>query len=161
MSTVVKGLSELQAFLDQLPKKMEKNIMRGAMRAGMNVMRAEVRANVPVKTGILKRGLKVSTATKGANVIASLKFTGKHAHIARWLEFGVVAHIINPKAAKSLSFGGVAVAAVHHPGFNARPLLRPALDSRAQDAVVAVGGYVKARLTKQGLDTSGVDIEAQ
>ena len=30
----VKGLAELQDFLDKLPQKIETNIMRGALRAG-------------------------------------------------------------------------------------------------------------------------------
>jgi len=36
--------------------------------------------------------------------------------------------------------------------------MRPALDSKAQEALKTVGEAIKKRLTKQGLDVSGVDI---
>jgi hypothetical protein len=39
--------------------------------------------------------------------------------------------------------------------------MRPALDGKAGEALVAVGEAIKKRLTKQGLDASGVDLEAQ
>jgi len=51
---------------------------------------------------------------------------------------------------------------VQHPGSRPKPFMRPALDGRAQDAVVAAAQYMKRRLaTKNGLDTSSVEIEAE
>lgn len=155
----IKGLSELQAFLDQLPAKMEKNIMRGAMRAGAVVLKDEVQGNVPVRTGKLRDGLKIKTGSKGAKVMARVTFTGPHAFLARWIEYGVVAHIINPKSGKYLSFAGLFARSVEHPGFAAKPMMRTALDTRGTAAAVAAGEYIKKRLTKQGLDAADVDIE--
>ena len=37
-SVHVKGLDALQKLLDTLPVKLEKNVMRGGLRAGMNVI---------------------------------------------------------------------------------------------------------------------------
>ena len=156
----VKGLAELQAFLDQLPAKMEANIMRGALRQGANVVKAEAQANVPVKTGTLKAGLKVSTRNRRGVVTAKVKATGKHAFLARWIEFGTAAHFIKPKTAKSLFFAGLFSNGIQHPGSAPKPFLRPALDSQAQPALEAVGQYVKKRLTKEGLNASGVELES-
>lgn len=157
----VKGLSELQRFLDVLPAKIEQNIMRSALRAGANVVKDEAKNNVPVKSGLLRDGLKVSTRSRRGVVSASVKATGKHAFVAKWVEFGTAAHRIVPKAAKSLFFGGMFAEGIDHPGSNAKPFMRPALDNRAQDAIVAVGEKIKKRLTKAGIEGAGdVELEA-
>ena len=49
---------------------------------------------------------------------------------------------------------------VEHPGSAPKPFMRPALDSRAQAALQAVGETIKKRLTKEGLNASGVDLES-
>lgn len=160
MSSNVTGLKELQAFLDQLPAKIEANIMRSALRAGANVVLAEVKINVPEKTGVLKAGLKVGTRSRRGVVTATVKAGGKHGHLAKWIEFGAAAHFIKPKTAKSLFFAGLMRDGVDHPGIKPKPFMRPALDSQSQAALLAVGEAIKKRLTKQGLDASGVDLEA-
>ena len=161
MSNVhIKGGAELNKFLQQLPAKMEANVLRSAMRAGANVIKDEAKANVPVASGLLRDGLKVSTSSRRGKVTAKVKATGKHAHIAPWLEYGTAAHRIVAKG-KGMYFGGKVVRSVEHPGISPRPFLRPALDSRAQQAVVAVGNAIKKRLaTKHGLDTAHIEVEA-
>ena len=157
----VKGLAELQKFLDTLPAKMEQNILRSALRAGANIVRDEARQNAPDKTGILKAGLKVSTSSRRGVVTAKVKATGKHAYIAPWIEYGTAAHKITGKKGGLLSFGGIFAKSVQHPGITAKPFMRPALDSQSQAAVVAVGNHIKNRLAKKnGLDTSDIEIEA-
>jgi HK97 gp10 family phage protein len=156
----VKGLSDLAAFLDQLPTKVQNNVMRGALRAGMAPVRDDAKAYAAVATGLLRDGLKVSTRNKGGVVTASLKATGKHARVAHLVEFGTAAHRIAAKDGGALSFGGGFVQHVDHPGARARPFLRPALDGQAQNAIIAAAEYMKERLsTKEGLDTSAVLIE--
>lgn len=59
----VKGLADLNKFLQQLPAKVEQSVLRGALRAGANVVMAEAKANVPVDSGQLRDGLKVSTSS--------------------------------------------------------------------------------------------------
>ena len=158
----VKGLADLNKFLQQLPAKVEQSVLRGALRAGANVVMAEAKANVPVDSGQLRDGLKVSTNSRRGRVTAKVKATGKHAFIAPWLEYGTAAHKITAKKGKGLFFGGLFVKGVQHPGSRPKPFMRPALDGRAQDAVVAAAEYMKRRLaTKNGLDTSSVEIEAE
>ena len=158
----VKGLSDLNKFLQQLPAKVEQSVLRGALRAGANVVMAEAKANVPVDSGQLRDGLKVSTSSRRGRVTAKVKATGKHAFIAPWLEYGTAAHKITAKKGKGLFFGGLFVKGVQHPGSRPKPFMRPALDGCAQDAVVAAAQYMKRRLaTKNGLDTSSVEIEAE
>lgn len=156
----VTGLDELQKFLDQLPAKLEANVMRGALRAGMNVVKPVAQANIHSVSGELAKGLTVSTRRRGGTVWAYLKTKGKHGMVGRWLEFGTVAHEIMTRRAKALLFGGIYRKDVHHPGNKPKPFMRPALDSQATAAVVATGNYIKERLaSKNGLDTSAVIIK--
>lgn len=161
-SVRVTGLSDLMKFFDELPGKLQSNVMRGALRAGAVPVRDEAKANAPMATGTLRDGIKISTSSRGGVVRAKVRLTGKHAYLGRWLEFtGAAPHMIKPRARKSLFLAGLAREVVDHPGFAAKPFMRPALDAQAAAAVVAAGEYIKRRLTKQGLDASGIDIEAE
>ncbi len=165
----LKGGPELQAFLEQLPVNMERNILRGALRAGANVIRDEARANVPSKTGKLRRAIKTDTVTEGPLVKARIKIKGKHSYLARFVEYGILAHFIQAgdsglssrklterlaaaggtnESGGAMVIGGQFVrGAVLHPGVVARPFLRPAFDIRADDAARAVADHIRARLT--------------
>lgn len=158
----VKGLLELQAFLDQLSPKMEANIMRGALRAGCKPVLEQAKANVPVKSGVLRDTLRISSSIKkqDGKVTASVKvggkYRGKDAFYAPWIEFtGARPHSITG----NLSINGRVFSNVNHPGMHAKPFLRPALDARANDAVIAAAEYIKNRLaTREGLNTADINI---
>lgn len=151
----VKGLEDLQKFLDELPAKVEKNIIRSALRAGAKLIQQQAVANVPVKSGELRNSLKISTRARVGRVTASVK---TKLFYARFVEFGTHAHNIAAKTGW-LSFGGIFAKSVQHPGARPHPFLRPALDATASAAVVAVGEQVKKRLTKEGLDAADVMVE--
>lgn len=156
----VKGLVDLQKFLDQLPAKMEANVMRGALRAGMKEVQPVAQQNIHNVSGLLAKGLKIKTSSRRGVVKASLVTTGKHAFIAKWVEFGTAAHTIAAKAGGSLFFRGLFAKLAHHPGAKPKPFMRPALDQQSQAAVVAAAEYMKKRLaSKHGLDTADVDVE--
>ena len=157
----VKGLADLNKFLQQLPAKVEQSVLRGALRAGAKVVQEEVKAQVPVKSGTLRRGIKISTARRRGLVTAKVKATGKHAHIAPWLEYGTGAHRIVSRG-KGLLFGGMFAKSVEHPDIKPRPFMRPALDSRSGEALLAVGNAIKKRLaTKHGLNTADINLELE
>lgn len=156
----VTGLKELAQFLDELPAKLQNNVMRGALRAGMKPVQADAKMAVAVVSGQLRDGLKISTRNKAGMVTASLKATGKHGYIARFVEFGTRPHTISAKDGGALAFGGGVYQSVQHPGAKPHPFMRPALDGQASNAVVAAAEYMKDRLsTQHGLDTAGVLIE--
>ena len=163
--THIKGLAELQKFMDQLAPKIERNVMRGALRAGaVKELLPEAQANLmsagAVRTGALIAGLKVGTRSRGGTVTAYVKAGGKHGFLARWIEYGVKPHDIVAKAGGMLAFLGIFARAVRHPGFAGRPFLRPALDRSGGAAVNETARYMREKLaTKHGLDTSGVVLE--
>lgn len=162
MSNVnVKGFKELQTFLDQLPAKVEANIMRSALRAGAKVIAEEAKANVPVAAGDLRDSVRVSARLRRGVVTATVKAGNKKAWYWRFVEFGTAAHAIKGKNGGALAFGSGLRKSVMHPGARAKPFMRPAMDGKANDALVAIGEQIKKRLTKQGIDASGVDIEVE
>lgn len=164
----VTGFAELNAFLQKLPQKMEQNILRGALRSGAKPMLEAARQAAPVGepsdaakrkykvyAGALRDSLRVSARIDRRNgkVVASIKAggkskkTGADVFYAHFSEF-----VTRPHA---LSKGGE----LSHPGTDPRPFMRPALDGNATAAVLAVGEYIKKRLTtKHGLDTADIDI---
>jgi HK97 gp10 family phage protein len=163
VTTSVKGLAKLQAVLNTLPAKLEKNILRSAMRQGANVVMKKARQNITdddsVETGLMRKGIKVRTKSKRGLVIASIRATGKHAYLANWIEYGVQPHSIK-KGAKLAS--GKGQDGTPHPGFAPKPFLRPALDTEMQTATVAIGNAIKKRLlTKYGINTPMIEVEAE
>lgn len=152
----VRGLTELNKFLQELPVKLEKNILRSALRQGAKVTQAQAIANVPVKSGDLRKSIKIGTRARGGTVTASVR---TKLFYAKFVEYGTAAHLVNGKLGGSLFFGGIFAKQVMHPGSRAKAFLRPALDSTANAAVVAVGEQIKKRLTKEGLDTADILIE--
>jgi HK97 gp10 family phage protein len=169
--TKLRGGRELQAALNSLPVKIEKNIMRAALRAGAKVIAEEAKALVPVSppnsenarlyggyTGALKDSIRVDTRARRGKVTASVKAGGKRKRgtdvfYAHFVEFGTAAHTIKGKNGRRLFFNGTFTPAVNHPGARAKPFMRPALDTKADDAIRAVGNKIKERLTKQGINT--------
>jgi HK97 gp10 family phage protein len=146
------GGRELDAFLQTLSVKVERNILRAALRAGANEFKAEAQAKVPVLSGKLRRSLKVSTGSKNGRVTAKLKVGGKLAPHAMLVEFGTKPHKIVPEGAGGLLIGGHVVGAVHHPGAKAKPFLRPAFDGKSTAAIGAVAAKIRERLTKEGIN---------
>lgn len=155
----ISGGRELDAFMQQLSVKVERNILRSALRAGANVIKDEAKANVPVKTGALRKSLTVTTGSKGGTVTAKLKSRGKVAPHAMLVEYGTKPHKIRPRNAGGLTVGGHVVAEVDHPGSRAKPFLRPAFDGKSGAAISAVAGKIRERLTAEGLNSPAPEAE--
>lgn len=159
----VKGLPELMKFFDEFTGKVQRNIVRSGLRAGAKVIKDEaaqqLQSHGSVVSGKLAAGLKVTTGSKGDTVHATLRTSGPHGYVAHWVEHGTSAHEIVAKNGHALSFGGGFAHSVHHPGAKPKPFMRPALDTRAQDAVLAMALKMQERMTKAGLEAADeVDI---
>lgn len=160
--TKFKGGAELQAMLNTLPAKIEKNILRSALRQGANVMKdaakAQLTANGNVETGELLKSIKVKTRTKRGQVTATIETGDRKAH---WIEFGTEPHEITPrKPGGALSFGDTTVQSVQHPGTKPQPFMQPAVDSKTNEAILAIGEQIRKRLTKEGINTpAGLEID--
>lgn len=164
----VQGLKELHAMLQELPVRIERNIMRGAIRAGANVYRDAARAAAPVDDGTLKRSIKTgSTNVKKGKVVVNV---GTDLYYARMVEFGTASYYTGtgrtvgkpykiPKTSKTgkmtkrlkkaLRFNGVIVNSATHPGIKPQPFMRRAFDGASDQAVATFAQYVATRLDKE------------
>lgn len=166
--TTVKGLADLQRALDELPAKLEANIMRGALRAGTKVLATEAKRLAPVgppstenqrfyggRTGLLRDSIRIKTKMRRGRVTASVTAGGKtkdggDPYYARFVEYGTAPHVITARRVRVLAIG---VHSVQHPGAQKKPFMRPALDTMHVAAVEAVREYIRNRLaTKHGIN---------
>lgn len=168
----VRGLSPLDAVLSTLPAKVEANILRGAMRAGVKSMVVDVQAETPVgapsgtaakkyggRRGLLKASVKgsVKLRSKSGKLLGIVRAGGKVkgggiAYYGRMVAGGTKPHVIKAKKGSVLAVGG-GVARVNHPGAKANRFMLVGLDRGASRFVQAVAGYTRTRLkNKHGLD---------
>lgn len=181
----VKGLKVLDTILATLPIKLEKNIMRGAMRAGAKPIQAAAISGIHNVSFELARSLKISTSARNGVVKAYLRTGGIGGYIAMWVEFGTRPHWIKvPEAEKptnwrrGVHFGKkVSMTTINrthrslrlglhfigptvwHKGAQKKPFMRPAFDGQVQAAIFSVADYIKTRLMlTTGIDTSGITI---
>jgi HK97 gp10 family phage protein len=179
----IKGLKELHAMLQTVPIKIERNIMRGAMRAGANVIAKQARANVPVSepsdrnrerygayAGALRDTIRTgNTRSRKGRVTASIRAGGVETKGSNEFQGPTL-------SGRALSGGPVFWATwveygtkPHsngrrgmHPGARPNPFLRPAADTKQAEAVVAVGKYVYRRLEQRGgLDMPDIVVEEE
>jgi len=167
----VKGLADLQKFLNTLPANVERNIMRGALRAGAKPITALAQSNVTSQE--VRAAIKVKVSTRKGRITASIS---AHTNDNKpfWLEYGTQAHLISVRADArpqrmtrrglrsysvetlnrmiargSLIIGGAFVgASVKHPGARPKPWIRPALDMGTPLAITAMAEYIKKRLAR-------------
>lgn len=173
----INGLADLQKILSQIPVELETKIMRGALRAGCNVIKDAAVALAPDGPpsatnvqryggymGALKDSIRVTTRKeKFGRIMATVRAGGRtkrgaDVFYAHWVEYGTEAHQI-PKRAdirqvggvrrKLLSFAGIFRHKVWHPGTKGKKFMRPAMDNNTQKAVIAVGAYIKKRLASK------------
>ncbi len=180
----LKGGSELSAFLDALPKQLVSNAVRSALTAAAKPIRDQARANVPRKTGKLARSIKTSSPRVNQDGTVSVKvhLRGEHSFLGPWVEYGTGPHVIkagdskisarlmtrqakrdgSSKKAGNLVIGNNVISgAVMHPGVPARPFLRPALDTRTEDAVNAFGQRMQTYLQgKLGVTLPLVEVDS-
>lgn len=162
----VSGLKELDAFLSHLPMNMQKGAYRAGLTAAAKPIRDDARARARKSSGKMARSIKTGSPRQNQDgsfsVTISLK--GPHAFLGTFHEYGVRPHYIartgkgegrvairKAKAgegtvdAQVMKIGDDFVSGIiSHPGHMASPFLRPALDTRADEAVKAFADRIRA-----------------
>lgn len=151
----VTGLAGLQALLDELPARIEANVVRGGLRAAAKVVALEAKRLCPVgKTGALRDSIHVSMRSKHGHLSATIKAGGGKVFYAAMVEYGTARHWIKPKNRKSLFVAGLMKEAVDHPGAKKAPFMRPAIDGKALGAIQTLADYLRERIPKE-IDKAG------
>lgn len=169
----IKGLVELEKFMQTLPVNLEKNVMRSSMRAGAKLLMVKAKQKAPVGpanaenkklyggyAGALRDSIRVGTDAKFGKIRAYVRAGGKnkksgadvyYAHIIEW---GAKAHPIKATKGGFLRIGNFFAKAVWHPGIKARAFMRPTLDMYWTQAVNQTALKMRATLEKKhGLTT--------
>lgn len=125
------GMEELEKVLRQMPDGLAERDLASALRKGANVVRDEAQKNAPVDDGDLKDSIKVRKQKSGkgeaAVIVAPTKPAGFHAH---FIEFGTVKQ-------------------------PAQPFLRPAFDSKQNEALEVIITSLAKKVEKTALKLSG------
>lgn len=127
MSSEIKGLEELIKNLNSLPDKLEKRVIRAAVRQGANVIKKKAQSYVPIDKGDLKKSIKVSGEKAKPGVIAfkvrptGNKKKGISVFYGRFQEFGTSK-------------------------MPAHPFMRPAYDEAGEDVLDTVIDTIKSKL---------------
>lgn len=147
--TEVLGLAALDKLLKELPAKLEGTVVRGGLRAGASVLQKAARELAPVRTGALRKSIKVSTGIRNGRVFSRVRAGGADAYYAHMVEFGTAAHIIKGKRGGWLNIGGRFALSVNHPGSMMKPFMRTAVDGFQGDAVAAMADYLRERTPRE------------
>lgn len=172
----VKGQAETKRFMTRLPEELVK-VLRGAGRAGANVIADEIKGNTPSEA--VRDGLRIRSRVKDGRILVKVDIKpGWGRSVGIWLEWGTDPHFISvddsqrngmsvgrinrlakePDAGHSLVIGDKFVGkTVFHPGARPHPTFRPALDTKEAEAIAAAQGYIRARITRAGIVGGGVE----
>lgn len=162
----IEGLKELDAILKAFPARLEKNILRTALRQSANVLRDVARQKAPT-SGIAKN-IQVRSLKSSPQMVYMATAVNKtrESYYARFLEFGTAKYYnglnkrppaqyeIKPKTKKALAFevkgeaGSETVFAskVVNEGLSPRPFMRPAIDQSLNDMIRVFKLAVNARI---------------
>lgn len=173
----LKGRDAEQRRRASVPDKLRR-ILRGAARAGANVIAADAKERVA--SDEVRDGVVVGRAKERDGTI-TVRITVKEGwprSLGTWLEYGTGSHFISVDPAfaegrtaarvntldteatkvgkagpgATLVINGKPVGkTVFHPGSRAEPWLRPARDIKARDAMAAAQGYITAGVKRAGM----------
>lgn len=183
MTINLKGGKELSDFLGAFPTRLQKGAVRAGLTAAARPIRDQARANAPRESGKLARAIRTGSpkVQPDGTVTIKVRMKGAHAYIGLFMEYGVAPHFItagdSQLSARKLTNklkaqenhglssdgqvmkigGGFVSGAVLHPGFAAKPFLRPALDAKADEAIKAFGDRITSYLkSKTGFTAPAV-----
>ncbi len=139
----VQGLKDLFDRLQQFPVKLEKNVLRGAIRAGAKLVADEARRKAPVlsspdprrEMGALAKSVRImSTGVRGGVVLGGVVAGGGKTSVGRG-QNKVVADVFY---AHFVEYGTQ--------NMGPQPFMRPAIDTKTRAAIDATAQYIRDRV---------------
>lgn len=147
-----KGIEELNQVLDGLAgdKKLSGKVVRGILNKGAKPIIDDAKNRVAKENGDLQKSIGTIPGRgrgKGEQVYVGPRRGGRFKGYAGHLvEYGTAPHIIRAKAAGGQLHlrGNVFVEQVQHPGAAAKPFMRPAFDTKKDEAIGIIKDECKA-----------------
>lgn len=88
-AVILTGVKEIDRKLKTLEPKLQKKVLRKAMRAGMKGIQQEIKARMPKDSGETARGVKTRAGKNQKRGSISIEVRSQDDnYIAKWLEFG-------------------------------------------------------------------------
>lgn len=162
----VRGRAEVKQYMASLPEQLT-GVLRGAAKAGAKVIADEIKEQTPSEE--VRDNLRTRSRKADGRIVVMIDVKpGWARSVGTWLEWGTAPHLISVdesqregrtvarinKLAKdagghSLVINGKFVGStVTHPGAQAHPTFRPALDLKGADAVKAAQSYISSRIAR-------------
>jgi HK97 gp10 family phage protein len=126
----LKGAQQLERTLNELPKNLARNVLRGGVRAAAKVMQTSAKQKVPVDDGDLRDGIIIKEDRLSPDSVTMQVGTRKGIGYAHLVEFGSVK-------------------------MRAQPFLRPALDENAENIFKVMGNSMAKSLARQAKRAAG------
>lgn len=95
----VKGLRELDAYLNAFPRNMQRQAYRSALTAAAKPIRDEARIRAPKQTGKMAKAIRTGSPKQNADGTFSIFISvdgNDHGFLGLFHEYGVAPHYINP-----------------------------------------------------------------
>ena len=118
-AVIITGIKEIDRKLAKLPGRIQKKVARQSMRAGLKIVQAEMKSQIPVDTGLARsnvkvRALKRSRTRIGMEVrikaaeglINQSGSSGKPFFYPAGIEYGDSTHTPNPFGRRSYASAG-------------------------------------------------------
>lgn len=138
------GFEAAERILDTMPTKVRKRVIKQSLRRGAAVYQKGAKANVPSRTGKLKRSIKVRSGRGLITQVYVAQDPGWYAHL---VERGVKRHSLARGA--NLSRGKKQDVGRIHPGFRGRFFMQRAADAQTEAAITAVANRFEELLLKE------------
>lgn len=157
--THLKGFDAIAKVMAELPDKIERNLLRGTLRAGAKPVAEQAKLNIRKRSGEAADSIRIGTSSRGGIVKAVIKAGSRRAWYIRFIHDGTKPHLIKPRNRKSLFIAGLLREVIEHPGAKANPFLLNAMDQRSGEALAAMATYARNRLAnKHGIDLPDPDV---
>lgn len=148
----VKGVDELLKALKQFPQNIQKNVLKGAVRAGAASLVKEAKANVPVDTGNLKESIGIVAVKSKKPQYIQFKVTtrkgdGWYAHMVEFGTLGKREEPLSPGTRRSPKAIEMA-----KKGFGISPakaFMRPAYENKGEETITVAKEYLEKRIDKE------------
>lgn len=132
MTVAITGLPELRRDFSNLTAKMQRGVLRDALRSAARPVVASAKSKVPVRTGALKRGISQRVSVKGSGKAEAIIGFQRKQFYGKFVELGT-SHAA------------------------AKPFLRPALDESQQKIEQAFVDAINRGIERKTIELFGSD----
>ena len=138
----VKGFKELSRALKNLDSKTQSKIIRRGTAKMAQVVRKEMRANAPRKSGKLKKSISYKNRRDRRGGYTAQVGAFSDGFYAKFIEQGTKPHVIKPKRGRSISVKRNQYTEINHPGIKANPFLERSFNKSQKRAMREAGNIM-------------------